>query len=73
VPSTIRTFAFCLPVLILTTLFVTPFFPKGEGHAAAIIIMGIYVEVMILVQYMMIYRRLRGAIAPEPSPPAAAA
>ena len=72
VPSSVRTLVFCPPLVILITLLVSPFVAKGEGHTAALIIMGISMEFMIIVQCVMIYRRLRGPMHSEPDPEHAA-
>lgn len=68
VPSSVRTIVFCLPLVIVITLFVSPFVAKGDGHTAALIIMGISTECMIIVQCVMVYRRLRGPMHSEPGP-----
>jgi hypothetical protein len=73
VPSSVRTFAVGLPILLLTTLIVRPFVPGGDSHTVVYVVMGFVTEAMIVIQCLMIYRRLRGSSNSEPGTQRAAA
>jgi hypothetical protein len=72
IPSFIRTITFCLPLLLFVTLLVRPFVPKGSSHSVALVLGGLFVEFMAIVQYTMIYRRLRGPVDSASGPERAA-
>jgi hypothetical protein len=73
VPSSIRTFVFGIPLLVVMTLVVRPLVPQGDSHTVAFVVMGVVTEAMIAIQCSMIYRRLRAPSNPEPRPQRAAA
>jgi hypothetical protein len=60
VPAMIRTLAFCVPGLIILTLLIGPFVQKGQAQIVGFIEGCIYIEVLGIVQFFIIYRRLRG-------------
>ena len=59
IPALIRTVVFCVPAIIIVTLVIISFVPMDSRRSFAFIMMGLFVEMMAIVQYSMIYRRLR--------------
>jgi hypothetical protein len=68
VPSSVRTLVISLPIFLVTTLIVRPFVPGGDGQTVAFVVIGFVTEVMIAIQCMMIYRRLRSTSKSDRSP-----
>jgi hypothetical protein len=68
VPSSLKTLALGVPLMIVLALVVSPFVPKGESHVTAMLIMGFVMEIMIAIQFQMIYKRLRAPKQDESGP-----
>ena len=68
VPSFTRTLVFCLPPIIIVTLIVGGVVPKGQGHTLAIIESWFVIEILMVVQYFIICRRLRAFASHETIP-----
>jgi hypothetical protein len=65
VPAAVRTLAFCVPCLIILTVLVSLFVPRGQAQLVGAIEGAVYVEVLGIVQFFIIYQALRGIANPE--------